>query len=171
MPFWDCTVLVQDRPCLELILVSSSFLVSLLLQDKILESVWKVLTPVSKLEKLLDLPFQNQLGNDFGADSTMYSHCVGCWCKHSSAQHIDFSQSHFSLIIAPFTKMGAPKRSLGILWNGILCGKSPQKPWIFRNLPPHPDFPIWGPHCQGSWGKMKLIGCCFAHIPKVTTTR
>ena len=51
------TELLRDRRCLELIIVSSNFQALLFLQDKLLESVWKQLISVKKLEKLLDQPF------------------------------------------------------------------------------------------------------------------
>ena len=43
----------------KLIIVSSNFQALLLLQDKLLESVWKRLSPVKRSWKLLDPPFQN----------------------------------------------------------------------------------------------------------------
>ena len=46
-----------DGPCLELIVTSSNFHSLLLLQDKLLESVWKQLIPVKMSKKLLDQPF------------------------------------------------------------------------------------------------------------------
>ena len=49
-------ILLRDRPCLELILVSSHFQALPFLQDKLLESVRKQLIPVKKLIKLLDQP-------------------------------------------------------------------------------------------------------------------
>ena len=37
--------LLRDRPCLELIIVSSNFQALFFLQAKLLESVWKLLIP------------------------------------------------------------------------------------------------------------------------------
>ena len=51
--------LMQEGPCLELIIVSSNFQALLLLQDKLLESVWKQLIPVKGLENYWTRPFQN----------------------------------------------------------------------------------------------------------------
>ena len=45
---WNFTDLLRDRPCLELIIVSSNFQALLFLQDKLLESVWTLSTPVKK---------------------------------------------------------------------------------------------------------------------------
>ena len=39
---------MRDRPCLELIVVSSSFQALLFVQDKLLESVWEPLIPVKQ---------------------------------------------------------------------------------------------------------------------------
>ena len=50
-------IFLRDGPCLELFIVSSNFQVLLLLQDKLLESVWKRLIPVKRSWKLLDPPF------------------------------------------------------------------------------------------------------------------
>ena len=50
-------ILLQNGPCLELIIVSSNFQALLLLQEKLLESVWQRLIPVKKSWKLLDPPF------------------------------------------------------------------------------------------------------------------
>ena len=50
-------ILLRDRPCLELVIVSSNFQASLFLQDKLLESVRKLAIPAKKSSKLLDLPF------------------------------------------------------------------------------------------------------------------
>ena len=50
-------ILLRDRPCLEIIIVSSNFQASFFLQDKLLESVSQVLIPVKKSRKLLDVPF------------------------------------------------------------------------------------------------------------------
>ena len=45
--FWKIAdFLLRDGPCLELIIVSSNFQALLLLQDKLLESVWERLIPV-----------------------------------------------------------------------------------------------------------------------------
>ena len=57
--FWKITDFFcgRDGPCLELIIVSSNFQALLLLQDKLLESVWKRLIPVKRSWKLLDPPF------------------------------------------------------------------------------------------------------------------
>ena len=41
-------ILLWDRPCLESIIVSSHFQALLFLQEKLLESVWKVLIPVKE---------------------------------------------------------------------------------------------------------------------------
>ena len=49
-------IFLRDGPCLELIIVSSNFQALLLLQDKLLESVWKRLIPVKRSWKLLDPP-------------------------------------------------------------------------------------------------------------------
>ena len=49
-------ILLQDRPCLEFIIVSSNFQALLFLQDKLLESVCKLLIP-EKCLKITDLPF------------------------------------------------------------------------------------------------------------------
>ena len=54
---WKSTDLLQDGPCLELIIVSSNFQALLFLQDNLLESVWKLLIPVKESSKLLDRPF------------------------------------------------------------------------------------------------------------------
>ena len=41
-------ILLWDRPCLALIIVSSHFQALLFLQDKLLESVWQLWIPVEK---------------------------------------------------------------------------------------------------------------------------
>ena len=56
--FWKITdFFLRDGPCLELMIVSSNFQALLLLQDKLLASVWKRLIPVKRAWKLLDPPF------------------------------------------------------------------------------------------------------------------
>ena len=50
-------ILLRDWPSLELIIVSSNFQALLLLQEKLLESVWKRLIPVKRPWQLLDPPF------------------------------------------------------------------------------------------------------------------
>ena len=50
-------ILLQDGPCLEIIIASGNFQASFFLQDKWLESVWQVLIPLKKSQKLLDVPF------------------------------------------------------------------------------------------------------------------
>ena len=50
-------IFLWDGSCLELIIVSSNFQTLLLLQDKLLESVWKRLISVKRSWKLLDPPF------------------------------------------------------------------------------------------------------------------
>ena len=55
--FWKITDFLPDGPCLELIIVSSNFQALLLLQDKLLESVWKRLIPVKRSWKFLEPPF------------------------------------------------------------------------------------------------------------------
>ena len=50
-------ILLRDRPCLEIIIVSRNFQASFFLQDKLLESVSKVLIPVKESQQLLDVPF------------------------------------------------------------------------------------------------------------------
>ena len=55
--FWKITDFLWDGSCLELIIVSSNFQTLLLLQDKLLESVWKRLISVKRSWKLLDPPF------------------------------------------------------------------------------------------------------------------
>ena len=41
-------ILLRDRPCLELLFVSSCYQALLFWQDKLLESIWKLLIPVKK---------------------------------------------------------------------------------------------------------------------------
>ena len=50
-------ILLRDRPCLEIIIVSSNFQASFFLLDELLESAWQVLIPVESSQKLLDVPF------------------------------------------------------------------------------------------------------------------
>ena len=52
-------ILLRNRPCLELIIVSSNFQVLFFLQDKLLESVGKVLIPVNSLKNYWTCPFNN----------------------------------------------------------------------------------------------------------------
>ena len=54
-------ILLQDRPCQELILVSSDFQVLFSVQDKLLASAWNLLVPAKKSQKLLDLPFPESI--------------------------------------------------------------------------------------------------------------
>ena len=55
--FCKITDFIGLWPCLELIFVSSNFEALLLLQDKLLESVWKRIIPVKTSKQLLDPPF------------------------------------------------------------------------------------------------------------------
>ena len=55
--FWKITDFLRDGPFFELVIVSSNFQALLLLQDKLLASVWKRLIPVKRSWKLLDPPF------------------------------------------------------------------------------------------------------------------
>ena len=57
LPWEKLLILLRDGPCLELIIISSNFQALLLLQEKLLESVWQRLFPVKKSWKLLDPPF------------------------------------------------------------------------------------------------------------------
>ena len=61
---------MQDRPCLELMFFSNKFQALLFLQDKLLESVGKLLIPVKSSKHHWTCPFQNEFINTFGADST-----------------------------------------------------------------------------------------------------
>ena len=55
--FWKLTDLLQGRPCLELMIVSSNFPALLFLQDKLMESVWKPWIPVKKVLNNWTAPF------------------------------------------------------------------------------------------------------------------
>ena len=50
-------ILLRDRPCLELIIVSSNSQALLFVQVKLLEPVWKLLASEKKSLKVLDPPF------------------------------------------------------------------------------------------------------------------
>ena len=65
--YWNCWV--YCRPFLELVIVSSNFLVLLFSQDKLLESDWKVAIQVKKSKNVCTHPFQNYFNKSFGAYS------------------------------------------------------------------------------------------------------
>ena len=55
--FLSCRFYCGIGPLWNLIMVSSNSQALLFLQDKLLESVWKLLIPIKKFSKLLDLRF------------------------------------------------------------------------------------------------------------------
>ena len=50
--FWNLVIFLRERPCLEVIIVSGNFQALLFLQDKLLESVWKLWIQVRNLKNV-----------------------------------------------------------------------------------------------------------------------